>query len=319
MAPPAAASPPGRRSAAALAQVAGGAVMISFAAVWVRLVDVGPTTAGMYRMLVGGLVLLPVALMRRERLWAGRRAAGYVAAAAVCFTLDLAFWHKSVLLVGPGLATILANFQVFLLAGFGIVVLRERPHGRFALAVPAALLGLFLLVGTNWRVLPDDYRAGVMFGLLTALSYGTYLLVLRASQARPSRLEPLPNLMAICWITAGMLALVAVAEGESLRIPSASTGGLLLVYGVTAQVLGWLLISRGIAHVEAGRAGLMLLLQPSLAFVWDVLFFHRPTSVTDLAGASIALGAIYLGTLRRAGGPAGEAGRETTGATGGTD
>jgi len=299
MGSPATASPPGPHSAAALAQVAAGAAMISFAAVWVRLVDVGPTAAGMYRMLVGGLVLLPVALLRRERLWAGGRAAGYVAVAAVCFTLDLAFWHKSILLVGPGLATILANFQVFLLTAFGMVVLRERPHWRFVLAVPAALLGLFLLVGVDWRALPDSYRAGVMFGLLTALSYGTYLLVLRASQARPSRLEPLPNLMAICWITAGMLALVAVAEGESLQIPSPRTGGLLLIYGVTAQVLGWLLISRGIAHVEAGRAGLMLLLQPSLAFVWDVLFFHRPTSATDVAGALIALGAIYLGTVRR--------------------
>jgi drug/metabolite transporter (DMT)-like permease len=90
--------------------------------------------------------------------------------------------------------------------------------------------------------------------------------------------------------------LVAAAEGESLRIPSLATGGVLLLYGVTAQVLGWLLISRGIAHVEAGRAGLVLLLQPSLAFVWDVLFFHRPTSPTDVAGAVLALGAIYLGT-----------------------
>lgn len=292
---------PGQRSAAGLLQVAAGAVMISFAAVWVRLVDVGPTAAGVYRMLVGAVVLLPLALLRRERLWAGWRAFGFVAAAAGCFTLDLVFWHKSILLVGPGLATILANFQVFLLAAFGFVVLRERLHWRFAIAVPAALLGLFLLVGVNWRALADDYRAGVVFGLLTALSYGTYLLVLRASQARPSRLEPLPNLMAICWVTTILLVLVAVAEGESLRVPSPATGGILLLYGVTAQVLGWLLISRGIAQVEAGRAGLMLLLQPSLAFVWDILFFHRPTAATDVAGAVLALGAIYLGTLRRKG------------------
>jgi drug/metabolite transporter (DMT)-like permease len=300
MPPPASsfASPPGRHSAAGLVQVAAGAVMISFAAVWVRLADVGPTAAGVYRMLVGGLVLLPLALVRRERLWAGWSAAGYVGAAGVCFTLDLVFWHKSILLVGPGLATILANFQVFLLATFGFIVLRERLHWRFALAVPAALLGLFLLVGVNWRTLPGDYRAGVVFGLLTALSYGTYLLVLRASQARPSRLEPLPNLMAICWITTLMLVATAAAEGESLRIPSPATGGILLLYGVTAQVLGWLLISHGIAHVEAGRAGLMLLLQPSLAFVWDVLFFHRPTAALDVAGALLALGAIYLGTAR---------------------
>jgi drug/metabolite transporter (DMT)-like permease len=62
-------------------------------------------------------------------------------------------------------------------------------------------------------------------------------------------------------------------------------------------VVGWLLISRGIPHVEAGRAGLVLLLQPSLAFVWDILFFGRPTDALDVAGAVLAVGAVYLGTV----------------------
>jgi drug/metabolite transporter (DMT)-like permease len=286
------------RPGVAVAHVALGALLLSFAAVWVRLAPVGPTAAGFYRMLVGGLVLLPIALARRERLWAGRRALGFVLAAAVFFTADLAFWHKSIHLVGPGLATILANFQVFLLAGFGIVVLRERLRWQFALAIPAALAGLLLLVGVDWTSLPAGYRAGVVLGLLTAIAYGSYLLVLRASQARAGRLEPLPNLMAICWVTTALLALVALGEGESLAIPDGRTAALLVGYGITAQVAGWLLISRGIPHVEAGRAGLLLLLQPSLAFVWDILFFSRPTDAMDVGGALLALGAIYLGTVR---------------------
>lgn len=286
------------RPGAAVAHVALGALLLSFAAVWVRLAPVGPTAAGFYRMLVGGLVLLPIALARRERLWAGRRALGFVLAAGAFFTADLVFWHKSIHLVGPGLATILANFQVFLLAGFGIVVLRERLRWQFALAIPAALAGLLLLVGVDWTSLPAGYRAGVVLGLLTAIAYGSYLLVLRASQARAGRLEPLPNLMAICWVTTALLALVALGEGESLAIPDGRTAALLVGYGITAQVAGWLLISRGIPHVEAGRAGLLLLLQPSLAFVWDILFFSRPTDGMDVLGALLALGAIYLGTVR---------------------
>jgi drug/metabolite transporter (DMT)-like permease len=237
-----------------------------------------------------------VALARRHRLWAGRRALGFVAVGSVLFAADLAFWHRSIHLVGPGLATILANFQVFLLAGYGILVLGERLRWRFAAAIVAALAGLLLLVGVNWRALPDGYRAGVAFGLLTALSYGAYLLVLRASQTRRGRLEPLPNLMAICWGTALLLGVLAVRGGESLAIPDGRTALVLIVYGVTAQVVGWLLISRGLPYVEAGRAGLVLLLQPSLAFVWDVLFFGRPTDATDVLGAGLALGAIYLGT-----------------------
>lgn len=288
--------PPAPRPRLALLEVALGALIISFASVWVRLAPVGPNAAGFYRMLVGGLVLLPVTLARRERIRSDRRALAFVLAGSVLFTADLTFWHRSIHLVGPGLATILANFQVFLLAGFGILVLGERLRWRFAVGIVAALAGLALLVGIDWRGLAPGYRAGVAFGLLTALSYGAYLLVLRASQARAGRLEPVPNLMAICWGTALLLGLLAVREGESLGIPDGRTAVVLAAYGITAQVVGWLLISRGIPHVEAGRAGLVLLLQPSLAFVWDVLFFGRPTDATDVLGAGLALGAIYLGT-----------------------
>jgi drug/metabolite transporter (DMT)-like permease len=301
---PANATAPAMRPGHALANVAAGAVLISFAPVWVRVADVGPTAAGVYRMLIGGIVLLALALARRERLWVGRRAMAFVVVGAAFFSADLVFWHRSIDLVGPGLATILANFQVFLLAGFGVVVLRERLGWRLAVAIPAALLGLFLLVGIDWNSLPASYRAGVVFGLLTALSYGSYLLVLRASQRRTAKLAPVPTLMAICWVTTLMLVALAAVERESIGIPNLKSGVVLVVYGVTAQAAGWLLILRGIAHVEAGRAGLVLLLQPSLAFVWDILFFARPTSAIDVAGALLALAAIHLGATGRARGGA---------------
>jgi drug/metabolite transporter (DMT)-like permease len=45
--------------------------------------------------------------------------------------------------------------------------------------------------------------------------------------------------------------------------------------------------------------GLLLLLQPALAFVLDVLLFRRPTGGGDWLGLAIALVGILLGTMRR--------------------
>jgi drug/metabolite transporter (DMT)-like permease len=45
-------------------------------------------------------------------------------------------------------------------------------------------------------------------------------------------------------------------------------------------------------------SGFILLLQPALAFVWDVLLFQRPTSLVNWAGVFIVLVAIYLGSVR---------------------
>ena len=282
-----------------LLQVVAGAVLISFAPVWVKLVPVGPTVSAFYRMAFGGLVLLGLATLRRGSFRAAPPAVVLAVLAGGLFAVDLICWHRSVLYVGPGLATILGNFQVFVLAGYGMLVLREPATWRLLVAIPLAVVGLALLVGVEWGALPADDRLGVVFGLLTAASYGAYLLLLRRTQAIPGRLGSVPNLAVISVVAVLGLGVSAGLEGESLAIPDPGTGALLVTYGVTAQVAGWILISRGLPHIEASRAGLVLLLQPALAFVWDVLFFSRPTTPRHVVGALLALGAIYLGMMAR--------------------
>ncbi|MGH8335846.1 MAG: EamA family transporter, partial [Gammaproteobacteria bacterium] len=63
--------------------------------------------------------------------------------------------------------------------------------------------------------------------------------------------------------------------------------------------LGWVLISSSIHKVRASQVGLILLLQPVCAFAWDVLFFGRRFTAVEIAGAVLALAAIYLGSVRR--------------------
>ena len=58
------------------------------------------------------------------------------------------------------------------------------------------------------------------------------------------------------------------------------------------------LIASSLPRVSPTEAGLALLLQPTLSFIWDVLFFARPVTTTELIGAVIALAAIYLGSRR---------------------
>ena len=61
------------------------------------------------------------------------------------------------------------------------------------------------------------------------------------------------------------------------------------------------LITFGITKVEASRVGLILLLQPTLAYLWDILFFAKPIIPLEITGAILALIAIYLGTVGRRG------------------
>ena len=284
-------------NARAVLQISTGAVLISFAAPLVKLANVGPTTAGFYRTLIGAVVLLAVAGLRRDQLWRGRRQFAFALACGVFFALDLMVWHRSIQYVGPGLATVLAAFQVFILAAAGFLFFGERPTVRFMAAVLVAFAGLGMLIGGDWFDASPMYRTGVLYGLLTALLYSLYLLTLRRAQSVTPRLSAESNLFWISLITAVLLGPVALATGESLVIPDRDSALALLALGVFPQVVGWTLISRALPWIRAGLAGLILLAQPALSFVWDVIFFDRPTTTVEALGALLALAGIYLGTL----------------------
>ena len=273
-----------------------GAALISLSPVWVALTSVSPTTSGFYRMLIGGVALLIVILFSGRRVDLSPRAWKMLIAAAIFFALDLWFWHKSILYIGPGLSTLLANFQVFFMMFAGFIVLKQAPTRMQWVAVPLAVVGLGLIVGTEWDSLPADYRLGVVFGLMTAVVYAGYLLSLRASRVDSKHRLPTREVAVISILSMVFLGLSAYLEGASLAIPTWTDAGWLAAYGILSHCMGWLFIASSLPHVSTTQAGLALLLQPTLSFIWDVMIFSRAMSSQELVGAAIALVAIYLGS-----------------------
>jgi len=275
-----------------------GAVLISFSAVFVKVVSVGPTTSAFYRMAFGSAILVVIELIRRDRLFVSKRALIYTILAGVFFSGDLTFWHRSVIYTGPGISTMLANFQVVFLAIIGLLVLHEHPGWKALVAIPLALGGLLLLVGPKWEELGGQYHWGVIFGLITAMFYACYVLSLRGLRKLDEHPTAMASITVVSVVTTVILLFINLAEGESFAIPDTHSWLALVAYGICGQVLGWVLITRGIQGLTAARIGLILLLQPTLSFAWDIIFFHRPTVLVEVVGALIALGAIYLGGTR---------------------
>ena len=72
----------------------------------------------------------------------------------------------------------------------------------------------------------------------------------------------------------------------------------LLAYGVLSHAVGLMLIASSLARVATTEVGLALLLQPSLSFLWDILFFNRSINLVEALGVLIVLFAIFLGFKR---------------------
>ena len=275
-----------------------GAFMISFSPVFVSLVNVSPTTSGFYRVFFGGVALTTFIFLSGRRLSFNKSIWIALLFSAVFFTADLWFWHRSILYVGPGLSTLLANFQVFFMLLASIMLFKQQPTKMQIIAIPIALLGLLAIVGIDWNQLHSDYRLGVIFGLLTAVSYTGYMLFMRQAQIDSKHVLPVREIAIMSLLVALSLGVTAQVEGESLAINSLQDLSLLLAYGLFSHATGLILIASALAKVTTAEVGIVLLLQPSLSFIWDVLLFNRSFTLVEFIGVSMVLIAIYMSSKR---------------------
>ncbi|WFS62473.1 DMT family transporter [Pseudodesulfovibrio thermohalotolerans] len=277
-----------------------GAVLISFSSVMVVLAGLPPEVTGFYRLTGGGLAMLALLVRMGKIRFFTPDVIKWGTVAAVFFAGDFIFWHRSIAYVGPGLSTMLANFQVIPLAVVSALFFKERLPGRMFAAIPLALAGLYLMVGVSWSGFASDYRLGVFFGLLTACFYALYMLSLKYALAR-DRMDSLVLASAAAIATGLMLGVLALAEGQSFVIPSLKSLAAISALAFICHAVGWFLITRGIQTVRGALVGLILLLQPTLSFVWDILFFGKPVNPVELSGVALALVGIYIGSNAKMG------------------
>jgi len=286
-----------RTVASPVARVMAGGVMISFSAVFAKLTTVEPDVAAFYRTFVGGLFLVGLSLYRKESLRLPRRVLPWAVAAGASLVLDLVFWHRSISIVGPGLATILINFQVFVLAVAGWLCFSETIPKRLAVAIPMALTGLWLIVGVDVAGLPENTMLGIILGLGAAFWLGMYTLTVRIARSVPGSPGSAPCVAVISLTSAILLAGVCLYQDQSLAVPTSEDALWLFLYGLVSQGIGWLLIAGGLPRVPAFVAGMAILIMPTLSFIWDIVLFQRPTGPMGVFGALLALAAIRLGVI----------------------
>ncbi len=275
-----------------------GAMVISFSAILVRLAEVSPSTAAFFRCAYALPVLAllawhesrrygPRTLRERVPLWI----------AGVMFAADLTFWHHSIEAVGAGLATVLGNIQVVLVGLLAWIALGERPDNRSLASIPVVFAGVILISGVvGGGAYGDDPLLGVVFGVLTAITYALFILILRQGNADIRR--PAGPLFDATLSAAVFSALGGIVVGDIDWVPDLEAQAWLVLLALSSQVLGWLLISVSLPRLPAVLTSIVLMLQPVTTVFLGAWILSEAPSAVQLLGVAIVILGVAFATLK---------------------
>jgi drug/metabolite transporter (DMT)-like permease len=216
--------------------------------------------------------------------------------AGVFFAGDLLAWHHAVDHVGAGLATVLGNLQVIVVALVAWAVLGERPPRSVLLGLPIVLAGVVLISGVvGTGAYGPNPALGTILGIITALSYAGYLLVIRRGSTDLRR--PAGPVAISTASTAVVAILFGTVFGGFDPVPSWPSHGWLALVGITSQSIGYLVISISLPRLPAALTSIILLAQPVATVVLANVLLGEDPSITQLLGVALVIAGIAVATV----------------------
>jgi drug/metabolite transporter, DME family len=252
-----------------------------------------PIGVGAARILVGGALLVAVALAGRptERpRWARRPLAAAAAGVAV---YQLAFF-AAVAETGVAVGTIVALGSAPTLAGlFEWVLERRRPEPRWIAATALACAGVALLAlaGADASVSVP----GVALAVTAGGAYATYTLAAKRLLSAGHAPEAV---MAAAFGLGAVALLPALVASRPEWLLHADGLGLALFLGVVPTALAYVLFARGLRGLSASETATLTLAEPLTAGMLGAVVLAEPMTGGAGVGAGLVLAAMLALAVR---------------------
>src|SRR3569832_1940655 len=283
----------------AFAAVMAGGVAIGFAGILMRLSDVGPLAAAVWRMALAAplLWLWAIAAGRQDRATHKRTDfAPALALAGLYFAGDMATWHLSLHHTTVSNATLLSNLAPIFIALWIWWAPRARPPGIFVIGMLIALCGAVLLAVPNAGVahamrLGSHPLLGDALGVCSGVFYAAYQLSIKDARNAYST----ARLMAWSTSVTALALLPFALLADAPFWPLHAAGWLpLLALALVAQIGGQTVIAYGSAQLPASLSSVTKQNQPQTATeaAWVVL--NETIGPLQMAGGLLLLWGIYL-------------------------
>jgi drug/metabolite transporter (DMT)-like permease len=270
-----------------------GAIAMGASPIFVRLTDVGPQASAFWRTFLA-LPFLWLWARLESNGTPGPQLPGAVWLAGLLFAGDLFFWHLSILATSVANATFLATTApIWVALGAGLV-LAEKIGARTLAGLLLCLAGGGALIGQSLGFAPHRV-IGDVYGLVTALFFGCYMLAVRAA-----RLHVGAGRLAFLSTSISAACLFAVALALEGNLLPQSTGSLaaLVALAVVSQVGGQGLLAVALGTLPATFSSLVIFLEAIAAAGLAWILLDEPLGLVQIFGGMLILFGIWIARPR---------------------
>lgn len=237
-----------------------------------------------WRFLLAALLLLPFCYRKLSRT--SPELLLKAAAIGLVMTLNLIFWIQAIAhSSGIGEGAFIMSLAMLMVPPLAWILFKERPQRQFWLALPIALIGLFLLTMGNGLSL----SLSQLLFLLASLSLALYFN-LNSRFAR--RIDPMA-LTCIQLAVTGVMHLLYSASFEHWPASiSPITWAWFAASVLLATSLRFVLQSMGQKYSPVANAALIMMLEPVWTVLISVFWYHEPMPLPKILGCTLILVAL---------------------------
>jgi uncharacterized membrane protein len=268
----------------------------------------GSAVLNRLRITIAFFLLVLTLLATRGAAWpvwaTGRQVLLLALSGLIGFVFGDRYYFKSLVILGPGRASLLASSAPLFTALLALPVLGEKPGPLALLGMALTLSGIFLALSGRPRQeqahAEGSVAVGVLSGALGALGQAVGFVI--SKLALRTGLDPLSA--TVIRITAAAAAIWVItlfggAAGVTLAALRDRRASLFMIGGATfGPFLGVLLSLLAIQTIDTGVAASIIAIYPVLAMLIASRFHGEPLTLRTLGGTLVAVAGVVILFLR---------------------
>jgi drug/metabolite transporter (DMT)-like permease len=269
-----------------------GIIIASSSAILIRWTgDVPFTVISFYRVFISFcLLLLYQTINPRLKLSSLRHFHWHYLLAGFFLAAHFITWIASLQMTSIANSVFLESMHPLFAVILSVIFLKEYPHRRTVPIFIIAVLGMFIIVSTDFNQLGAQLF-GDFLAIISALCFAFYIMIARRHKEEQ-------NFIKYLTVIYGSASLVCAAyiifAGEAFTGYAIQSWIFMTILAVGPNLFGHSILNWASRHMEIFKVNLMLLLEPILATIAGIILLAEYPSHNFYIGAGMILLSLWI-------------------------